>query len=71
MLENKTKFQGLCIIGWADPDRVPVYRDRENTFKTGLLPGDVKNGGAWDGVPPRVIKPTTEIVDVTSSEMPD
>jgi hypothetical protein len=70
-LEDQKKFLGLYIIGGSEPDGVPVYRDRENTSKTGPLPGDVKNGGAWDGVPPRVIVPATEIIDVTSSEMPD
>ena len=70
-LEGRKKFLGLHILGGSDPDGVPVYRDRENTNKTGPIPGALKNGGAWDGVPPRKIMTATEIVNVTSSEMPD
>lgn len=70
-LNGRKSFLALHILGGSEPEGVPIYRDRENTNKTGPLPGAVKNGGKWDGVPPRIILPTNEIVNATSSEVPD
>uniref|UniRef100_UPI002ABDDD1C hypothetical protein n=1 Tax=Burkholderia sp. BCC1977 TaxID=2817440 RepID=UPI002ABDDD1C len=70
-IEKGRSFLGLQVVGGSDPGGVPIFRDRENTNKTGPIPGSVQRGAAWDGVPPRQFVPKHTIVDVTSSETPD
>lgn len=70
-IERGKRFLGLQVIGCSDPGGVPIFRDRENTNKTGPLPASAQEGGSWNGVPPKEIKPPREIIDITSSETPD
>jgi hypothetical protein len=70
-IEKGRSFLGLQVVGGSDPSGVPIFRDRENTNKTGPIPGSVQRGAAWDGVPPRQFVPKHTIVDVTNSETPD
>jgi hypothetical protein len=70
-IEEGKRFLGLQVVGCSDPDGVPIYRDRENTTKTGILPGDIREDAPWNGVPPRHLTSKNEIVNVTSADAPD
>lgn len=70
-INEGTRFLGLHVVGCSDPGGVPVYRDRENTNKTGPIPRSLDNRTSWGGVPPQIVLPPQKIIDVTSSETPD
>lgn len=68
LIEGK-RFLGLQIIGCSDPGGVPIYRDRQNTNKTGPLAEGQEPGKSWNGVPGKVPKPPP-IIRVNSIEKP-
>jgi hypothetical protein len=71
-IDNGKSFLGLQIIGYSEPDGVPIYRDRENTNITGPLEEDAKLGKSWHGATIRKKnKKTPMIVDLTADDEPD
>lgn len=69
--EDGKSFLALQIVGCSDPDGVSIFRDRENTNKTGPLKEGAETGTAWNGAPARILKKLPEIIDLTGDEEPD
>lgn len=68
---NKGKtFLALRILGGSDPQEASIQRDRENSNKTDV-PSDAALGNATDGRPSRLIKKSSEIVDLTDEAEPN
>lgn len=69
--EGGKSFLALQVVGCSDPNGISIYRDRENTNKTGPVKDGAELGRAWDGSPARILKKLPEIVDLTGDEEPD
>ena len=69
--DDGKSFLVLQIVGCSDPDGVSIFRDRENTNKTGTVKEGAELGTAWDGAPIRRLNKLPEIVDLTGDEEPD
>ncbi|HEY5813873.1 MAG TPA: hypothetical protein VIT91_11020 [Chthoniobacterales bacterium] len=68
---DKATFLALQIEGCTDPEGFPIFRDRDNTNKTGPEEDEVAEGKAWEGSSRRIIKRPKEIVDLTADSEPD
>jgi len=69
LIQDK-RFLALQIIGCSEPGGVPIYRDRQNTNKTGPLAEGAEPGLAWQGSAGKVLAPRP-IIHVSSEEQPD
>lgn len=69
--EEGKSFLALQIVGCSDPEGVSIFRDRENTNKSGPDNDGADLSTAWDGTSNRSLKRLPEIVDLTGDEEPD
>lgn len=69
--DNGKSFLALQVVGCSDPGGVPIFRDRENTNKTGPVGEDADIGSAWAGAPENTLVKPPEIVDLTGDDEPD